>query len=379
MIMIKKRFVLIILLLLSLVACGPKDNQKNEIALLYPIELEYAEQFSGEYYENGYIHIHVEDGSDYVLVPEGAGEQSLGLDNPTYIHLPVNNIYLAATSAMDMFNSLGEVDRIGFVSTKADDYSIDNVKEKIEHDEIKYIGKYSAPDYESLMASGCQMALESTMIYHSPKIKEELESLGIPVFVEKSSYEKNPLGRLEWIKLYGILTGKEELAKEFYQKEKDKISDLMDELKDNSIENTNTAVFYITSAGLINIKKPGDYFVRMIEIAGGSYAFDGIVEEEENALSTMNIGWEDFYINAKDADILIYNGTIDGGIKTIDELIEKNDLMKDFKAVKTGQVYCLGVDMFQQTSKTADVINELNEMYTNKEREEKYLIKLYEK
>ena len=68
-----------------------------------------------------------------------------------------------------------------------------------------YVGKYSAPDYETILSQGCNLAIESTMIYHSPEIQEKLETLGIPVLVERSSYESHPLGRMEWMKLYGCL------------------------------------------------------------------------------------------------------------------------------------------------------------------------------
>ena len=46
------------------------------------------------------------------------------------------------------------------------------------------------------------------MIYHSPEVKEQLEKLGVPVLVERSSYEQDPLGRMEWVKVYGALVGK---------------------------------------------------------------------------------------------------------------------------------------------------------------------------
>ena len=49
------------------------------------------------------------------------------------------------------------------------------------------------------------------MIYHKPEVQEKLEQFGIPVLVEHSSYESHPLGRTEWLKLYGVLLGKEEL------------------------------------------------------------------------------------------------------------------------------------------------------------------------
>ena len=67
----------------------------------------------------------------------------------------------------------------------------------MEEGDILYAGKYSAPDYELILDEGCNLAIENTMIYHNPEVKEKLEELGIPVLVERSSYESHPLGRLE--------------------------------------------------------------------------------------------------------------------------------------------------------------------------------------
>ena len=55
----------------------------------------------------------------------------------------------------------------------------------------------------------------------------------------------------------------------------------------------------------------------MIQLAGGSYLPQAVKEDDENALSTMNMQMEDFYAQAKDADILIYNSTIEGGSLTV--------------------------------------------------------------
>ena len=57
------------------------------------------------------------------------------------------------------------------------------------------------------------------MILHSPEVKEKLESFGIPVLVDHSSYEAHPLGRTEWIRLYGVLTGKEKEAEAAFAKQ----------------------------------------------------------------------------------------------------------------------------------------------------------------
>ena len=67
-----------------------------------------------------------------------------------------------------------------------------------------------------MINEGCDLAIESTMILHSPKVQEMIELLGIPVFIDRSSYENHPLGRTEWIKLYVVLVDKESEAEAFF-------------------------------------------------------------------------------------------------------------------------------------------------------------------
>ena len=179
--------------------------------------------------------------------------------------------------------------------------------------------------------------------------------------IERSSYEKHPLGRLEWIKLFGVLFGKEEQAVDYFNDQIARIEPIMEK------ENTGlkVAFFAVSSDGSITVRKPNDYVSSMIELAGGIYSLNGYLPEEENALSTMKMQMEDFYAAEKDADILIYNGTIEGELTSVDELIQKNSLFADFKAVKSGQVYTTGSNFYQQTSKTCDFIEDLNKVLTN--------------
>ena len=92
---------------------------------------------------------------------------------------------------------------------------------------LVYAGKYSAPDYEQLLQGGCTFAIENTMITHNPEVKEKLEELGIRVMVERSSYEKHPLGRLEWIKLFGVLFGKQQQADDYFNKQVKRVKPIL--------------------------------------------------------------------------------------------------------------------------------------------------------
>ena len=349
------------LCLAVLCGCGKQSGEKkSEYQITGQLALDHAEQFSVEYYEGGYTHIRIADGTDYVLIPEGAEKTDLGFSGAVILQKPFRQIYLAASSAMDLFVRLDCLDRIGSVSTQAKDYSIEEAKTAIEKGSIRYVGKYSAPDYETILSSGCNLAVESTMITHSPQIREELERLGIPVLMERSSYESSPLGRLEWIKLYGVLLDRQEEAEQFYEAEKQKLARVTERLSSVSgKERPGVAFFYISSNGYVNVRKPGDYISTMIEMAGGTYCLSDIQVETENALSTMNINWEEFYQHAVDADILIYNSTIEGELDSVGDLVEKNNLFKEFKAVKEGRVYCTHANMFQESSAVCDVVVDL--------------------
>ena len=193
-------------------------------------------------------------------------------------------------------------------------------------------------------------------------MKEKIESLGIPVMVEHSSYESHPIGRTEWIRLYGLLFDREDEAESFFNEQKETAEDVIRESADAQDTKT-VAFFYLTSAGLANVRKSGDYVARMIRLAGGSYVPELPGMESENALSTMNMQMEDFYAGCVDADILIYNATIDGEIGTVDDLLQKSPLFADFKAVKCGNVWCTDASTFQKTTGAADMTVEMNRIF----------------
>ena len=199
-----------------------------------------------------------------------------------------------------------------------------------------------------------------TMIGHNPQVKEKLESLGIPVMVERSSYMKNIRSEdWSWTPVNMVFCmEREQEADAFYEEQLKKIEPIMEK------EDTGRTVafFYITANGAVNVRKPNDYIAQMIGLAGGTYVLNDRLSAEENALSTMNMQMEDFYAAAKDADILIYNSTIEGELYSVDELLAKSTLFSDFKAVKEGNVYCTGSNFFQESTGTCDFIEDLHKV-----------------
>ena len=285
---------------------------------------------------------------------------------------PLTDIYLAATSAMDLFRALDCIDAIRLSGIDASAWYIEEARAAMEQGEILFAGKYSTPDYELILSKQCTLAIESTMIYHTPEVKEQLENTGIPVLVEYSSYETHPLGRMEWMKLYGALLNREREAEDYFNAQQS----LLQQLKPPESGKKTVAFFYVTSNGSVNVRKSKDYVAQMLEMAGGDYVFSELAAEE-NVLSTETIQMEAFYAAAKDADILIYNSAIDKELLMLDELVAKSSLFADFKAVKNKNVWCTGKNMFQQSTGLCDLILDFYNVLTDEDVGDEDLTYLY--
>ena len=350
------------LALLAGCAAAPSGTSWQEAEPTGRMELDYATQFTVDEYADGSRLVTIGGTDQYLVVPEGVSAPAGLPEDVTVLQQPLDQIYLVATSAMDLFRSLDGLGSIRLAGTDADGWYIPEARQALEDGTILYAGKYNAPDYELILSEGCDLAVESTMINHNPEVKEQLERLGVPVLVERSSYEANPLGRMEWIKLYGVLLGKEEEAEAAF----DQAAAAAEALAGGQSTGKSVAFFYINSMGTVNVRKTGDYVAEMIRMAGGSYLPDQPAEND-NALSTMNMDMESFYQAAREADVLIYNSTIGGELQTLDQLLDKSPLLADFKAVQTGNVWCTGKNMFQESMALGDMIGEIHRVLTEED------------
>ncbi len=321
-------------------------------------ELSYAEEFDVYFNQDGYKLIDVHDSAQYLIVPEG-GELPEGLDeNIRILQQPLDTIYMAATSPMDLFDALDSVGNIRMSGTDADGWYVQAAADALNSGDMLYAGKYDEPDYELLISEDCDLAIESTMILHAPKVQEMIEMLDIPVFIDRSSYESHPLGRTEWIKAYAAMVNKEEQAQEFFSEQ----AAIIDQLADFQNTEKTIAFFYINTNGVPVVRNTTDYISSMIEIAGGRNAFADLAQETDK--TSVEITMEEFYSTASDADYLIYNSSIDGTVGSLSDLIAKDELIADFRAVQDGNVWITDPSMYQSTGTIGELIRDINRMLT---------------
>lgn len=337
-------------------------------------ENSYSRLFTIEILDDNNIFINVNEEEYYLLLSdekfsELSEDARNRLDKAMNIFpRDFNNIYVVGSASMDYFRTLEALDSVGFSSLNSKEWEIDQVADYIDEGKIKYAGKYSAPDFELLLSEKCDLIVENTMINHSPEILEKLRSLDFNVFIDLSGREETALGRLEWVKLYGYLLGKEELANRLFEEQVSLV--LGDE--ENSSEKK-VAFFYVTSTGMISVRENGSYIADMIRSAGGNYIFDGINNYDGTGSKVISV--EAFYETARDCDILIYNGTIDGKLNLITDLTDKNEIFAKFKAVENKDVYCTSSGFYQASMELGNITNDIRQII-NGENGGNYIYKL---
>ena len=343
---------------LALAGCSADKGDGAGLATLgepTPVPLSHATQFTLDAYEDGYRLATLASGDRLLVVPEGA-EPPAGLpDDVAVVRRPLSDVYLVSTGMICLVDAIGALDAVGVSSVRAEDSPVEAFTELLEDGTVAYGGLYREPDYELIAATGCPLAIENTNIDHVPEVRAKLEELGVTVLMEQSSREEDMLGRLEWIKLMGAVFGREEEAAEVF----DDVAARVEEAAAEGPLGRTVAFFYVNEDGAAVTRRDGDYFCQMIEAAGGEYVSFAEEGAADSSPTTITVEMERFYEGARDADVIVYNGTIDEGVTSLEALVEKNSLLADFRAVRAGNVWTCDSNLYQQMTSMADIIYDL--------------------
>lgn len=337
------------------------------------LELAYARSFTIDCFEGGYRLVCVVTGERFLVVPAGA-EPPAGLAaDITPIRLPLEGVYLVSTSMISLVDAVGALDAVGIASVTAKTSPNEHLARLIDTGAVVFGGRYSAPDYELITASGCTFALENTKLNHVPEVRAKLSELGVTVFCEQSSSEREALGRLEWIKLIGVLFEREDEARERF----DALAERIAALAAQAPTHKTITFFYVNEDGAIATRRATDYFAQMVELAGGTYMSfdpdeDDVASDEADGSDSSSsvqlvVNLEEFYVRAQEADVMVYNTTVDESVTSISDLVAKNALLADLKAVQTGAVWACDHEMYQQIASMDAIIGDIRSALLDEE------------
>ena len=190
----------------------------------------------------------------YLIVPENV-EVPVGLERDMIIvKKPTDHTYAESDEILNMMKDLDLLDNVAAVGMKSKDCTVSEIADKMKvkdgekNAEVAYAGTADKLKLKNLVKSEVNLALftgdilpgakseeteveakdtdkkdskdtEETLTLEEQteqfeELTEKLATLGIPVLVDRSTEEKTELGKQEWIKVYGVLYGCEELTNE---------------------------------------------------------------------------------------------------------------------------------------------------------------------
>ncbi len=294
--------------------------------------IKYARSFRVERC-NGYVRVDVINPWDtalllhtYLLVPKNAALPD-GMPAGTLIRTPLERVAVCSSVHCGMMETVGAADRIGGVCEPRYVFSR-TVRDGLREGRIVDLGEAAQPDMERLI----ELAPEA--IITSPIDNSgygRMGKLGIPI-VECVDYrETSPLGRTEWLKLFGLLFGRTEAADSAFLATEiryNRLCELADQVSDRPVvlpEMRFGSVWYV----------PGgrSYMANLYRDAGADYPWS-----EDPHTGSLSLSLEHVLERGADADVWIlkYNRPRK---MTLQDLADEYGSSVALRAWQTGNVW----------------------------------------
>lgn len=240
------------------------------------------------------------------------------LDSSDVIFVPISSIVCMSTTHLAMISVLGEDNSVSGVSGPGYVYS-ESLTKRIEAGQVADVGYDSGLNKELILTISPDLVMMYGIGSESAGYVGKIKELGIKVIFNADYLETDPLGKAEWIKLFGALYCKEEMADSIYNSE----IHLYDSLKSFIAENISERPKILLGLPYKDTWyiSPGNSFIsRIITDAGGDYLW----KDTESSVS-MPYGLENVYLGALNADFWLNIGSINSvsDIEAVDERLTK--------------------------------------------------------
>ena len=248
------------------------------------------------------------------------------LQNYTTIQVPLESVVVTSTTNIPFLEML-EVENklVGF--PHIDYISSEKTRALIDKGSVKNVGQNEKLNIEQLIELSPDLIVTFGVDNNNPML-DNLKKSGLSVLIQGDWMEQSPLGKAEWIKLYGALFGKEEKAKELF----DKIVQSYDQAKKLAAEKTaNSTVLYGSMyEDVWYVAKGNSWVAEFMKDAHANYLWADLKGTGSEGLS-----FEKVLDKAKTANVWIASGSF----KSLDELQKANPHYSEFDAFTNKNVY----------------------------------------
>jgi len=315
-----------------MVACTPSGKQTSSKEALSSDSIQYAQGFTVQRFDT-YTMVEVRDPWDstrllqrYLLVDRTKSVPG-GLPKGTIVKVPVKDIVIYTSVHAAIIDQLHETDKvIGVCEPRYMDTPA--IQEGIQAGRIADLGEATSPNIEKMIEIGAELVIASPFQNSS---YGPVEKIGIPIIEGADYMEAFPLGRTEWIRFYGLLFGKEEMADSIFKETEQAYLSLKD-LTAN-IDNRPTVLSEKKFGSSWYVPSGDSYMAHLIEDAGADYMFKDL----PGAGSTP-LAFETVFDKAIHADIWLvkYNQSSE---MTYKDLRSEYTPYENFDAFKKKRIY----------------------------------------
>lgn len=186
------------------------------------------------------------------------------------------------------------------------------------------LGSALALDAERILASDADAVLLSTYQANDNNV-DLLNKVGIRYIPINEWTEEHPLARAEWIRLIGVLIGKQHEADSIFEMVRERYNSLAA----NRTADSPTIVSGSTWQGTWYVPSGRTYMAQLFRDAGATYAYDA-----DTTQGSLPLSFEQALLDFKDADVWV-----GAPAATLEELSNMNERHSWFKAFETGRIY----------------------------------------
>lgn len=264
--------------------------------------------------------------SVYALVPR---EKDIPAEIPqgaTIIRTPIKSLVIYSNVTAAALKELGALEVVKGV-VDAQYFTVPEITAGIADGSIVNCGAASAPTAEKVIALHPEAILLN--LYDGMNVSG-IDAMQIPLVKMVDNYESTPLGRAEWIRLLGALTGTEAKADSIYRTVADNYTQL---LKDTRQITKRPKVLTDTMyEGIWYVPGGHSFQARLIADAGGEYFC-----ADDKSEGSLSLNFEQVLLKGRDADVWIIK--IFGQDLTHDALLRLNPGYGSFESTRSGNVY----------------------------------------
>ncbi len=268
-------FAAIIALIAGVAGCTQTKNPKNQSqisVILGKNVVKYAKNFKLIPFKarnsRGYI-LYVrglEGWRSYVLY-NGSKPVMSFVSNATYIKIPVKRLVVMSSTHLAMLEAINATDCIvGFMYGMHYKIFFPDIAEKLKEGKIADVGSPYNPDYEKIV----ELHPDLVVIYvaGNAKVAEKLRELHIPYVIDSEWKENTPLGRVEWVKFFGAITGREKQAELYFSRIVENVTKVEREVKNAGKP---TLAWAVVWHGRVYMPVNDSYVANMVRDAGCRY------------------------------------------------------------------------------------------------------------